>query len=360
MRKLYLNQVQPGDIIEDVFTVSNKQFSATSTNKNYIKCFVGDKTATITARLWNASREIFNLLPDTGFVRLRGRVENYQNNLQFIIEQIWPAKEGTYDPADLLPTTPKDIPTLKNKLLKILASLKSPDILRLVSAFTSDVQLMANLEKAPAASTFHHAYVGGLLEHTVNALEVADAIIKFYPGLSRDVCLSGIFLHDLAKTWELSYVGAFGYTDPGQLVGHVAKGAIWIQQKADLLAAAGTPVSPEVVDVLQHIVLSHHGQPEFGAARVPSTPEAIFVHIVENLDAKLMMALSATRGDSAPPSDGNWTEYVKALGVRLYKPDVALNPSPATPTTTAPTVPASAPTMQVKLSNPLFENQARK
>jgi 3'-5' exoribonuclease len=355
MRKLYLNQVQPGDILEDVFSVSNKQFSATSTNKNYIKCFVGDKTTTITARLWNATREIFTQMPESGFIRVRGRVENYQNNLQFIIEQIWPAKDGTYDPADLLPTTPKHIPTLKAKLTQILASLQNPDIIRLVAAFTSDTQLMANLEKAPAASTFHHAYIGGLLEHTVNTLEVASAIIPFYPGLSRDTCLAGIFLHDLAKTWELSYAGAFSYTDAGQLVGHVAKGAIWVQQKADALAAAGTPISPQLVDVMQHIILSHHGQPEFGAARVPSTPEAIFVHIVENMDAKLMMSLTVTRGDSAPPGEGNWTEYVKALGVRLYKPDAA----PVDAASTAATPPTATPT-EAKLTNPLFETQKRK
>ena len=147
---------------------------------------------------------------------------------------------------------------------------------------------------------FHHAFVGGLLEHTLNAMEVADAVCKFYPKLNRDLVVAGIFLHDLAKTWELSYENAFSYTDGGQLVGHIVKGAIWVEKKAqDAEKILGEPIPPALINVVQHIILSHHGEPEFGAARIPSTPEAIAVHVIENLDAKLMPALGMTRGEGA-------------------------------------------------------------
>jgi 3'-5' exoribonuclease len=227
---------------------------------------------------------------------------------------------------------------------------------------------MARFCKAPAAQGFHHAFIGGLLEHTLNAMEVADAIVKFYPGLSRDLLLAGIFLHDIAKTWELSYDAAFGYTDGGQLVGHIVKAAMWVEHKAkEAEALLGEPIPPAVIDVLQHIILSHHGEPEFGAARTPSTPEAIAVHVIENLDAKMMMALSATRGTGA---EGNWTEYMKAFSGKLYRPDVSLADeveSPGRAESERPG-PGAAPAAAVEkapidlksaIKNPLFETNQR-
>jgi len=173
-----------------------------------------------------------------------------------------------------------------------------------------------------------------LLEHTLNAMEVGDAVCKFYPALNRDLVVAGIFLHDIAKTWELKYDCAFTYTDGGQLVGHVVKAAMWVEEKAQKAGETlGEEIPRPLIDVLEHIVLSHHGLPEFGAARVPSTPEAIAVHTIENLDAKLMMALSTTRGAALPGSEGNWTEYLKAFNGRLYRPDVAPADGEAAPET---------------------------
>jgi 3'-5' exoribonuclease len=201
-------------------------------------------------------------------------------------------------------------------------------------------------------------------------MQVADAIIRFYPRLNRDLVITGILLHDIAKTWELSYECAFGYTDSGQLVGHIVKSAIWVEQKAQAAGLKlGQPIPQPLVDVLQHIIISHHGQLEFGAAKVPATPEAIAVHFIENMDAKLMMSLSSTRGELPAADAGNWTEYNKALGTRLYRPDVAPpegnapTPTPEprrtidTSTSQAGSPPASRPpTMKVAVSNPLFES----
>ena len=200
---------------------------------------------------------------------------------------------------------------------------------------------------------------GGLLEHTLNALEVADAIVNFYPGLSRDLVLAGIFLHDIAKTWELSYETAFGYTDGGQLIGHIAKSAMWVEDKARVAEQKlGETIPRNVIEVLQHIILSHHGQLEFGAVKIPATPEAIAVHMIENLDAKLMMSLSATRGEPGGNTEGNWSEYVKSLGTRLYRPDVSLS-EPADLPVTEPLQPPKSPSPvegPLIINNPLFES----
>ena len=310
-------------MVEDVFCVSGKQFSAASNGSHFIKLLVSDRTSQINARQWKATRETFNSLPEAGFTRLRGKVENYQNNLQLIVEQFWPAREGTYDIGDLLPHTDKDIPTMCRKMCEMLGSIQNRHVSAIVQAYLDDEMLMKNLCKAPAAQSFHHAFIGGLLEHTLNAIEVGDAIVKFYPGLNRDLVIAGIFLHDIAKTWELSYDSAFGYTDGGQLVGHIVKSAMWLEHKVkEAEQMLGEKIPLALVDVLQHIIISHHGVPEFGAVKVPATPEAIAVHHIENMDAKLMTALAATR-NRRQEGEGNWTEYLKAFGGRLYRPDVA-------------------------------------
>jgi 3'-5' exoribonuclease len=204
---------------------------------------------------------------------------------------------------------------------------------------------------------FHHAFVGGLLEHTLNAMEVADAIAKFYPGLNRDLVIAGIFLHDIAKTWELNYQCAFGYTDGGQLVGHIVKSAIWVEHKAKIAEETlGEKIPQNLIDVLQHIIISHHGVPEFGAIKPPATPEAIAVHYIENLDAKLQMSLAATRGEAQPGAEGNWTEYMKAFGGRLYRPDVAPADAPmGEPLETGEAPEKPLPTLKLEITNPLFE-----
>ena len=324
MPRKFLSNCAPGDMIEDVYVVSGKQLSPSSNGKHFIKAFVSDRSAQVTARMWNATPEIFRSMPDSGFLRLRAKIENYQNNLQCVIEQFSPAKQGTFDIADLLPQTKKNIPRMYARTSEILGSIQNRHLAALLQAYLDDEKLMGDFCRAPAAMSFHHAFIGGLLEHTLNAMEVADAVCGFYPGLNRDLVIAGIFLHDIAKTWELSYDCAFGYTDGGQLVGHIVKSVLWVEQKRVAAEAIlGEKIPQPLIDVLQHIILSHHDKPEFGSPKTPATPEAIAVHQIENLDAKLMMSIGATRGESAAGAGGHWTEYMKAFGGRLYRPDVA-------------------------------------
>lgn len=361
MRRNFLRDSQSGDLLEDVFIVSQKQLSTTSTNKQYIKLFISDRTAQVTARIWNANRQTFDLLPESGFVRVRARVENYQGNIQVIVDDFAPVAMGDFDIADLIPSTTRDVPAMRQRLIELCGTVRNRALKCLLDAYLRDSNLLDRLCRAPAAQSFHHAFLGGLLEHTLNAMDVADAICKFYPGLSRDLVLAGILLHDIAKTWELSYECSFAYTDGGQLVGHIVKSAIWVEDKArEAEAETGVRIPQQLIDVLQHIIISHHGQPEFGAVKLPATPEAIAVHFIENLDARMMMSLSATRGELPPGADGNWSEYQKALGTRLYRPDVAppdldaagkiIEPAPA-----ESSAPKTIPTMKVAVSNPLFE-----
>jgi 3'-5' exoribonuclease len=315
--------------------------------------------------MWNATRQVFDSLPDSGFVRVRVRVENYQNNLQLVIEQAWPAKEGTFDAADLIPHTGKDVERMCERLREVVESVQNRHLSALLSAYLDDKRLMENFCKAPAAMSFHHAFIGGLLEHTLNVIEVADCICRFYPGLNRDLVVAGLFLHDIAKTWELTYDCAFGYSDGGHLVGHIVKSAVWVEQKRrEAEKMLGEQIPQELIDVLQHIIISHHGDvaKAFGSAKTPCTPEAMMVSFIDDMDAKLTIALAATRGEGA--AEGKWTEYMKALGGKLYRPDVA--PADAAVTEEVAEEPP-VPLRLVKdtelaeecdkpvLSNPLFE-----
>src|ERR1700722_2976495 len=142
MRRLFLRDCQPGDMIEDVYVITNKQLAAGSNGKQYLKAFIADRSATVTARMWNATRDIANAIPDSGFLRLRARVENYQNNLQVIIEQMWPAKEGTFESGDLIPQTSKDIPQMYVRLSEILGSIQNRHLAALVQAYLDDEKLM--------------------------------------------------------------------------------------------------------------------------------------------------------------------------------------------------------------------------
>src|SRR6185437_8000576 len=202
MRRLFLRDMQPGDTVEDVFVISGKQLGATREGKPFIKANVSDRTCQMMARMWNASRDIFNAMPESGFVKIRGHVENYQNNNQFIIENAWAATPGSFDISELMPHTTKDIAQMCARVHELCGSIQNRFVAALLQAYLDDESLMNDFCKAPAAMSFHHAFLGGLLEHTLDAMEVADTVVKFYPGLNRDLLLSGIFLHDIAKTWE--------------------------------------------------------------------------------------------------------------------------------------------------------------
>ncbi|RMF85663.1 MAG: HD domain-containing protein, partial [Planctomycetota bacterium] len=173
----------------------------------------------------------------------------------------------------------------------------------------------------PAARTNHHAYLGGLLEHTLNLLELALLVLPRYPDVSPDLVLVGIFLHDAGKTAELTCGASFDYTDEGQLVGHIVQAAIWVHERASQAAAKlGRPFDPHVLMALKHIIIAHHGRYEFGSPKLPATAEAFMVHYLDNLDAKLNMVFGAIDDDVDEGSD--WTKWVPALESRVYKPDV--------------------------------------
>ncbi|MDX2114319.1 MAG: HD domain-containing protein [Planctomycetota bacterium] len=321
----FIREMGTSERFAGCFCISNAQLAVTKNGEPYLACLLSDRTGQVPGRRWSFSAEEFQRLPVEGFVYAEGRTQPFKGELQLIIEHIRVLEPTAEQLRDLLPASERPVDEMFGELTAILSTLKHPAMQELARAYLGDEMLMQQFKQAPAAKMMHHAYLGGLLEHTLTLLKLADAVCPLYPKLNRDIVLMGLFLHDLGKTREISYEGAFAYTDRGELVGHIVDGAIMLHDKAQqVMRGAGVRFPRHAILVLQHIILSHHGQAEFGAAKLPATPEAILVALLDNLDAKTTIALTAARPERARAADlgGNFTEKQWALdGIKLFRPD---------------------------------------
>lgn len=322
-QRIYIADMQPNERFEGAFSIANPQIGKTRNDKPYLRCLLGDKTATVPGRMWGADEALLRRLGDTGFVLARGITQPYQGELQLILDDIRGLEPTAEQLHDLLPASARDPKEMFAEVEGLLSTLEHPAAKALAEEYLADELLMDLFRQAPAAKQMHHAYLGGLCEHTLSLMKLADALCPNYPKINRDVVLLGLFLHDLGKTHELSWTGAFDYSERGLLIGHIVDGAIMLHDKAQsAMRRAGLRFPPDFVTVLQHIVLSHHTLPEYGAARVPSTPEAVLVACLDNLDAKVAMALAASRPDlAAGDLGGNFTDKVWGLDTKLFRPD---------------------------------------
>ena len=304
--------------VEGVYSIVNPQLAQTRNNKPYLKCMIRDASGEVTARAWNFEEAQFDTIANAGFVFLRGSTQAYQGQVQLVIEQIEPREVTVEEMRSLLPSTTKDIDAMFARVAELLRSMEHPAMRALAEQYLGDERLMEDFRAAPAAMSVHHAWIGGLLEHTHQMMELADRMLPLYPALNRDIVLFSLFAHDLGKTVELDWERGFSYTNEGQLVGHIVRGAIWLQIKA-AHASKVEKLPGETLRVLQHILLAHHALPEHGAAKIPATPEAVFVAQLDNLDAKSKAAISAAMREYA--GGGDWTDKVWALDTKVYRPD---------------------------------------
>lgn len=314
-------ELQSGERLEDaVYLITQKDLRTTSNGSLYIHAVLADRSGQVVARMWNASRQIYDSMPDSGLMHITGRVESYKGKPQVILDGVRTVDAKDVNPIDFLPVTSKNVETMWARVKEILRGVKNPDLLALVAKFINDEKFVKAFKLAPAARTNHHAFLGGLLEHTLNLMELAVVILPRYTDVSPDLVLTGLFLHDAGKTAELAYDTNFSYTTEGQLVGHIVMTANWINERAGRLAAEqGRPFPPDLLAALQHIIVAHHGKYEFGSPKLPATAEAILVHYLDNLDAKLNMVFQAIESDLDEESD--WTQWVPALETRVFKPD---------------------------------------
>ena len=316
MAHKFINQIEAGQTIDDIYIVKDPILRSTTRGDLYIAMFLADRTGQLNGRMWQATEATYKSLPKPGFIHIKGRSELYQNNLQIVINNVAVIDPDKVDINDFLPRTKKDTKKMFEEVKATVGKIENPQLKALTGAFLADSGLMEKFCSAPAAMKLHHDYIGGLLEHTHNMLRVAVAILPLYPEVQTDLVLAGIFLHDIGKTEELVYDMAFSYTDSGQLIGHISKSLLMITQKADSLKSGGTQIDQSVLDALGHIILSHHGTYEFGSPKLPATNEAFMVCYIDNLDAKINQVTSAIDKELG---DTNWTAWQNSLQTRLYR-----------------------------------------
>lgn len=322
VERLYLAEAKPAERIKGVYTLINAQLGRTRKDKPYLRCLLADRSGEVPARMWDIDEAKFAGFPSDGFVWIDGETQAYEGEIQIIIQAIDIVEPSEHQLRELMPASVRDPEEMFAEVKALLGTLKHPAMKALAQAFLDDAPLMAQFKTCPAAKSMHHAYLGGLVEHTLSVMNAADRLLPLYPKINRDLALLGLFIHDLGKTVELFYNKGFGYTDRGELVGHIVEGLIILRDKAQqVMRSAGLRFPPGAVMVLEHIVLAHHGQLDFGSPKVPMTPEALFVAMVDNLDAKMAIAIATTRPDRAPMTSGNFTEKHWALEAKMYRPD---------------------------------------
>ena len=316
MAHKFISKIEPGETINDIYIVRDPILRSTTRGDLYIAMHLSDRSGQLNGRMWQATETIYKALPKPGFVHIQGRSELYQNNMQVIINNISVVDVDKVCIDDFLAKTKKDVKQMFEELKEIVNRIRNPQLRAITEEFLADDELMEKFCNAPGGMKLHHDCIGGLLEHVHNMLRVAVAILPLYPNLQADLVLTGIFLHDIGKTEELTYDMAFTYTDSGQLIGHIVKSVLMMNQKVDALKAKGIQIEQEVVDSLGHIILSHHGEYEYGSPKLPAMLEAFMVYYIDDLDAKLNLVESAINEEQ---SDSNWTAWKNALQTRLYK-----------------------------------------
>lgn len=317
-----VDQIRPHTYVDGVYSIVNPQVGTAKNGKHFLKGLIRDATGEIAIRQWTFDESQIGELSRTGFVWLGGQAQEYNGQVQVIVESISAVEVEVEDLARLLPASRHDISAMEGELRRIMGSLTHPSMRALADGYLSNDAFMSRVRQAPAAVSVHHAWIGGLLEHTLQLLRLAEVMLPCYPDLNRDIVLMGLFLHDLGKTSELTWERGFSYTAEGNLIGHTIKGVIMLSAVAAKVAReTGTPVPPDALLVLQHIVVSHHGSLEFGAVKLPSTPEAIFVAMLDNLDAKTTVAIQSAQRHKGVQPGQEFTDRVWSLDTRIFRPD---------------------------------------
>ena len=318
MSRRLITELPPQCQVDQTFLATHKQLRPNRNGQLYIQVELADKSGTITGRLWNASDDDFGGFEDGDYVRVEGHTQLYSGSLQLIIASIERADPRTIDESEFLVLSKHDLVRLEAELNAILATITSAPLKALADELLADGPLMEAFRRTPAGVKHHHAYAGGLLDHVVNLLRLADRVAPLYPALDRNLLLVGVLVHDIGKTQELESRQGFSYTDVGQLLGHVLLGLEIVDAKIRAIEArTGQRFEPEAALRVKHMIASHHGQYEFGSPKLPMTLEAMALHHLDHLDAKMAGTIQLLQNE-ATAEDG-WTQYQQSQGRKFFR-----------------------------------------
>jgi len=329
MKTSFVTDLNSEQSITTFFLVHEKEIRNTREGKPYLRLELGDRSGTIEARMWDQFDVAAKDISRDDFVKVNARVEIYRNKPQLSLQQLRLAKPEEVDLADFLPQTKENVEKLYAQLLEYAGSIANPWLKKLVTGIISDPVIAAKYKRAPAAKVMHHAYLGGLLEHVIGLCGLAKQIAAHYPELDVDLLLTAAMLHDVGKLEELCFERAIGYTVEGQLLGHIVIELETVSKAMD--AIENFP--PNLKTVVQHMLISHHGQYEFGSPKLPMIREAMAFHYMDDLDSKLAAVRAALAVDTGEPE---WSAYSGALGRKFLRLDQFLKPTNVKPEENVP------------------------
>jgi len=311
-----IRDLHAGDVFVGFLLATEAAYKTSRSGGEYLEVKLADSSADLKGFLWDlraVEGDFEAIVPDV-FLKIKAKVEEFQGRKQFRLEKVRFAEDAEVgDLSHFFPMSKRPVEEMLAEMDGLIASIGDPWIRKLLQGIlVENPNLRADFAKAPAAKSLHHVFLGGLLEHTLSVAGMAERASEHYPGLNRDLVLAGVFLHDLGKTAELTYLRSFGYSDAGNLIGHISMEAEWISREM-----AQIPQFPEELRMqILHLVLAHHGRLEFGSPVLPKTPEALLLHYLDDLDGKLESMFRAI-GEEA--GSGNWTPFSRSLDRMIYK-----------------------------------------
>jgi len=296
---LWVSDIKDNDQVRGQYLVKSKRMGTTKKGDPFLSLTLADRSGDIEARVWERANVLSSLFSEGGIVEIEATAGSYRGEVQLTLSDLKAVKE-VHDPSLFIEVARQDVPKMMLSLRELLRKIENPEIKSLIDRFLSDSSFIHLFKKAPAAKNFHHSTLGGLLEHTLSVCRLAVA--EHYPELNRDLLVAGAFLHDIGKVRELGVETSIDYTDEGRLIGHLSLGVSMLDEKL----AAMKDFPGEIALRLKHLILSHHGEYEFGSPKKPAFLEAFALHLIDDLDAKIN---GLGRFIEKDRQEGSWTEF---------------------------------------------------
>ena len=336
MKSPYIKELEPNQVITTSFLVHSKEIRQKKSGELYLSLMLGDRTGELDAKMWDNVAEVLDAFERDDFVKVKGLIQVFHNRSQLTIHKMRRMDDSEIDYADYFPSSQRDAGEMWAELCGLVGQMSNPHLKGLLEAFLGDEEIAGRYRRAPAAKGIHHAYLGGLLEHVLSLCQLARLTAGHYRHVDYDLLLTGVVLHDIGKIYELNYERGFSYSSEGQLIGHIS---IAVRMLGDKLR--GLPdFPPGLRSLVEHMILSHHGQLEFGSPKLPQFPEALLLHYIDDMDSKMDCMRTLIANDRQV--EGCFTSYSPALERVALKKDRYLNPEPAPPRAARPNGAASS------------------
>ena len=308
-----MNQIKEREVVESIFLVRDKITAMAKNGKPYMTLKLMDCSGEVEGRIWDRVDHLSGCFEKDDFILVNAKASVYLGKMQLIVQDLKKIAEDEVDLADFLPVSSRTMVEMRGELDKLLDSLTDPFIAALLRSFFDDPEFFSLYSRCPAAKGMHHVYLGGLLEHSLAVSALACDVAARYPQVNRDLLISGALLHDVGKIVELSYQRSFDYTDEGKLLGHIIIGVQMIEDR--VRSIPGFP--SELATMIKHLLLSHHGQYEFGSPKRPKFLEAVILNFIDDLDSKINGVLSHIAKEQE--NDDNWTSYHRLYDRYFFK-----------------------------------------